>query len=355
MERNEEVGVYGFVFFRDGEWISVVIDDRLALKSNVDDRRYLLKVFGDKIAEETEWKNMVLEALPKKFLEDSLKGSDALYYSSCKDSEETWLPLIEKAYAKAHGDYQSIEGGFSGEAIEDLTGGVNTSIDPEDVLCKDRLWAEMMQVNKTFLFGCGSREAAEAVSGTDEEGLVRNHDYTVLEAREVKRETPSKKDKKGNEKKECEHATKDEEEKPLRLLKIRNPWGSQEWQGAWSDGSKEWTPYMMKELDHTFGDDGIFWISFEDFLKYYSVIDRTRLFGPEWTMIQQWAALRMERSVNFFDTDYHSTRFQLEVPKPGPVVIVLAKVSSPVLLPTSKYAISVMGPKLIQLARLSIL
>jgi len=29
--RNEEVGVYGFVFFRDGEWISEIIDDKLFL------------------------------------------------------------------------------------------------------------------------------------------------------------------------------------------------------------------------------------------------------------------------------------------------------------------------------------
>ena len=29
--RDEKVGVYGFVFYRDGEWISEVIDDKLYL------------------------------------------------------------------------------------------------------------------------------------------------------------------------------------------------------------------------------------------------------------------------------------------------------------------------------------
>lgn len=45
------------------------------------------------------------------------RGGEALYFSHCK-SDETWVPLIEKAYAKAHGDYTAIEGGFTSEGIE---------------------------------------------------------------------------------------------------------------------------------------------------------------------------------------------------------------------------------------------
>lgn len=32
MARDEQVGVYGFVFHRDGEWFSEIIDDKLYLK-----------------------------------------------------------------------------------------------------------------------------------------------------------------------------------------------------------------------------------------------------------------------------------------------------------------------------------
>ena len=41
-------------------------------------------------------------------------GSKALYFAQCRNQNATWLPLLEKAYAKAHGDYGSIEGGWGG-------------------------------------------------------------------------------------------------------------------------------------------------------------------------------------------------------------------------------------------------
>ena len=103
----------------------------------------------------------------------------------------------------------------------------------------------------------------------------------------------------------------------------------------------------MQELAHTFGDDGVslgkklgldhnvnhsfqvFWISYQDFLKYYRIIDRTRLFGSEWTMLQQWTSLEVPRTTNYVDTDYQHTQFLLQITKPGPVVIVLQKVSAP--------------------------
>ena len=50
------------------------------------------------------------------------KGSKALYFARSRTEGETWVPLIEKAYAKLHGDYASLSGGYANEAIEDLTG-----------------------------------------------------------------------------------------------------------------------------------------------------------------------------------------------------------------------------------------
>ena len=55
-----------------------------------------------------------LTHLPRDIRRKLQQGQRALYFSSCKDGEETWLPLIEKAYAKAHGDYEAIEAGLVG-------------------------------------------------------------------------------------------------------------------------------------------------------------------------------------------------------------------------------------------------
>lgn len=56
-------------------------------------------------------------------------------------------------------------------------------------------------------------------------------------------------------------------------MKFRNPWGHYSWRGDWSDDSKLWTDDLRDILMPHGGSEGVFWISFEDVLKY----DRTFL------------------------------------------------------------------------------
>lgn len=290
--RDEEVGVYGFVFHRDGEWIQTIIDDKLYLiasdwweSSDEEKRVFSMVNRGD--AEE-------------KYRKANQTGSKALYFAQCSGENETWLPLLEKAFAKAHGDYQSIDGGFTGEAIEDLTGGVTTELFTTDILNKNKFWSEeIMKVNEEFLFSCATG-TFDRWQGSDlasaygaRENIVRMHAYSIMEAREIK----------GH-----------------RLLKVRNPWGEGEWRGAWSDGSEQWTPEWMELLNHRFGDDGQFWISYEDLLREYSSFDRTRLFDSDWQITQQWTTVDVPWSA-----DYNKTKFSVTLTKRSPVVIVLSQ------------------------------
>jgi C1A family cysteine protease len=77
----------------------------------------------------------------------------------------------------------------------------------------------------------------------------------------------------------------------------------------------------MQKLDHRFGDDGSFWMSYEDLLKKYQTFDRTRLFTDEWKVTQQWTSLEVPWTVN-----YHDTKFSFTLDKPAPVMIVLSQV-----------------------------
>ncbi|KAK4944745.1 hypothetical protein LTR10_015915 [Elasticomyces elasticus] len=280
--RDEKVGVYGFVLYRDGEWVYEVIDDKLFLKVGDDDDLAIVRDW-----DRDNKKGRYLYYEDEKLLNLLQRGGEALYFSHCKSSE-TWLPLIEKAYAKAHGDYTAVEGGYASEGIEDLTGGVGVVLNPEDILDKDRFWTEQLSlVNDKYLFGGGSQV-------TGHKGVIGGHAYAVLQAWE---------------------------EGDLRLLKLRNPWGETEWEGDWSDGSKLWTPAMMTKLGHTFGDDGVFWISYKDFLKHFRSINRVRLFdNTHWKVAQSWTSVQVPWTVDYLDEQW-----QFTVSEKGPVVIVLSQ------------------------------
>lgn len=86
------------------------------------------------------------------------------------------------------------------------------------------------------------------------------------------------------------------------------------------DGSKEWTPDRLKKLDHKFGDDGEFWISYDDFLRKFQTVDRTRLFDKDWQVAQIWTTLVIPWMV-----EYHETYFAFSLMSSGPVVLVLSQ------------------------------
>ena len=93
-----------------------------------------------------------------------------------------------------------------------------------------------------------------------------------------------------------------------------------EWNGPWSDGSHEWNAYWMKTLEHTFGDDGLFWMSFDDLLNRFEMLDRTRIFDSTWTRVQSWTSVSVA-----WVTGYMNTKFLVEIKKKGPTVFQLCQ------------------------------
>ncbi|KAF5316591.1 hypothetical protein D9619_006614 [Psilocybe cf. subviscida] len=259
--RDEAAGVYGFIFYRDSYWISVIIDNLLFIRAP----KYELLT-----KQEQELHYFDRDA----YIATACKGSSSLYFSKPAHGEETWVPLLEKAYAKAHGDYESISYGRTCDVIEDLTGFglpnrcVSNQLSTKDILDHDKFWQqELVKVNQDRLFGCwfDSPDGYRSGKYTGKvEGLFGHMSYSVVRAVEVKGK---------------------------RFVVMRDPSGTVKWNGRWCDGSKEWTPEWLEvlpEIGHSFGRAGQFVMEYNDFLSIWREIQRTLIFDENWIMSSQW-------------------------------------------------------------------
>ncbi|VDO10476.1 unnamed protein product [Brugia timori] len=211
-------GIFHFQFWHYGNWVDVVIDDRLPTS-----------------------------------------GGKLLYMHS-REHNEFWSALIEKAYAKLYGNYETLKGGTTSEALEDMTGGLTEFIDlkesPPNLLQMMFRGFEMGS-----LFGCSIEASPMEFEARTQQGLVKGHAYSITGMRLI--ETSQGK---------------------IPLLRIRNPWGNeQEWNGDWSDDSELWdyvSSQQKKDMNLVLAHDGEFWMSFDDFMRYFNKMEICNL-GPD--------------------------------------------------------------------------
>eukprot|EP00930_Biecheleria_cincta_P060037 TRINITY_DN4572_c0_g3_i2.p1 TRINITY_DN4572_c0_g3~~TRINITY_DN4572_c0_g3_i2.p1 ORF type:complete len:891 (+),score=157.24 TRINITY_DN4572_c0_g3_i2:363-3035(+) len=228
-----DVGVYGIRLNVDGEWTYVIVDDYMPVNEN-----------------------------------------GRLIYGSCKDPQEVWVPLLEKAFCKMHTCYEMCDGGHPSEAIAGFMGGVGGRFQVKNVhrrnperyfkvlkQAKDKGWLLTTGFRPRQGGGLGAGKCGEAVLPT---GLVVGHAYSVLKVLEAH----------GN-----------------MLVCCMNPWGSGEWTGKWSGANAygEWTPEMIKATGAELKDDGKFWMCIEDFVANTAGVDYARTFGPNWKKMTQYA------------------------------------------------------------------
>ncbi|KAK6221530.1 hypothetical protein LQW54_001302 [Pestalotiopsis sp. IQ-011] len=292
VEYDTRIGIYGFVFFRDGEWVYSIVDDKLFLTSPNWDSPSMQRDLLTQIDRESEDAEL-------SYRKTYQTGSKAVFFGSNRDQNETWVPLIEKAFAKVHGDFSSLIGGWIGEGLEDLSGGVTTELLGSDILDLDEFWEnEMSKVNQEFMFGC-STGLLDGGYG-ERNGIREGHAYVVMDAKTMRNGE--------------------------RLVKLRNPWGKLKkgiWDGPWSDGSKEWTSAAKEELGHTFGNDSVFWIRFEDLLRKFQHFDRTRLFRDnDWRCCQRWIGVEVPWKPQY------NEKFHFTLTKESPLVLTLAQLDN---------------------------
>lgn len=117
---------------------------------------------------------------------------------------------------------------------------------------KDEIWKKIRdadQKNYIIATAVSSNKQGKTSEEMKGVGLVDAHAYSLIST----------------------HEEKDGQGQPIRLIKIRNPWGFKEWTGDWSDKSTKWTPELKVKLCYEDKDDGVFFISFEDYAKFFYI------------------------------------------------------------------------------------
>uniref|UniRef100_A0A4W5MG97 Calpain-3 n=1 Tax=Hucho hucho TaxID=62062 RepID=A0A4W5MG97_9TELE len=208
-------GIFHFQFWRYGEWVDVVVDDRIPTSNN------------------------------------------QLVFTKSFRKNEFWSALLEKAYAKLHGSYEALKGGNTLEAMEDFTGGVTEFFEMSEA--PKELYKIMKKaLERGSLMGCSIDALLPSHCETETaNGLVRGHAYSITALEE------------------CDKlkVTKDTK---IRLVQMRNPWGMVLWKGPWNAKSKEWSTISSSDkarLKMMTVETSETWISFEDFKKNFTKLE----------------------------------------------------------------------------------
>ncbi|CAL8104578.1 unnamed protein product [Calicophoron daubneyi] len=211
-QNADYLGVYRVRIWCFGEWIELLIDDRLPV----------------------------------------IKGTNDLLFARSEDKSVFWSALVEKAYAKFHGSYANLQEGTQAEAMENLTGGIVESIELKEEKIPSDLLNRMIQYSQRCCL-MGAFISKNDVSTGKTYGLVPGNTYSVITVRKVV------------------YGGRD-----VYLVRCRNPWGKTEWTGPWSDGSEQWSSIDEKEkkaLNYKALDDGEFWMPFDNFAEHFSVFE----------------------------------------------------------------------------------
>ncbi len=133
---------------------------------------------------------------------------------------------------------------------------------------KIKLWSILKQCDDKNYIICTNTNNSTA---SREVGLVRSHAYSVISCYEFQgpSSTSSSNNNLINDEFESKSSKPEINDKTIRLLKIRNPWGNFEWNGDYSDKSDKWTKDLKEQVKFQDKDDGIFFMTFTDFLKFF--------------------------------------------------------------------------------------
>jgi calpain-15 len=244
--------------------------------------KYRLRLYD---GQKEKWENIVIDDYIPCDKKQYAKDGTCQPLFSQNNGNELYAILLEKAFAKFCGSYAALEGGQTIWAVRAMTGDParqfireegswvrydlrNTQDEKDKRKCGlykvgEKISDDMMFEVLLKYHKLGSVLTASGASG--EFGLVTGHAYSILEVQRVNTGIMGV----GGE--------------TFKMVKVRNPWGTGEWTGDWSDKSNLWDKHssVARSCNHNpkgDTDDGAFWMSWEDYVKNWErigVIDRT--------------------------------------------------------------------------------
>lgn len=171
-----------------------------------------------------------------------------------------WGPLLEKAYSKMNVGYGTIDGGDGLRAFRDLTGMPTFTYDVEKnkddaekaKAFQDKFKADIskyVEKNYPMVTACIIPDLPKGEHF--KMGLRNSHMYTLIDTVDLK----------------------DGEGKDVTVVKLRNPYGKDEYDGPWKLSDKEvWTDENKIEADYENALHGVFYVPFDvftaNFLEY---------------------------------------------------------------------------------------
>ena len=164
-------------------------------------------------------------------------------------SGNIWPMILEKIWAKCNKSYEDIIPGNSSDAFEFLTPApFDIYYHTQDI--SSSLFKIIQEAsNKNEIILADITETKNTNLDTlSKMGLITNHAYSVMGTAVLKKPN-------GNE---------------IQLIKMKNIWGTNEWIGDWSDKSLKWTQEFKKAVGLQEKEDGIFWMSYDDYLQFYT-------------------------------------------------------------------------------------
>ena len=119
----------------------------------------------------------------------------------------------------------------------------------EKTVTVDSIWKQLSESTaRGDIMQAGSKSSTGKTNNMYfKNGIATEHAFTILGTKELT-------DASGNK---------------IKLLKMRNPWGVEEYKGDYSDKSAKWTPELRKQAGSVIKNNGEFFIPIKDYFNSF--------------------------------------------------------------------------------------